>query len=59
MWRAVFGNWERWILPDLAQYPRIDAYDLEEIDRPWRWLRWQIIALLDIPDSRLARALQK
>jgi len=66
VWEAVFSNWERWTLPDLAQYPHIDAYDLDAVrvygqpaDRPWRWLRGQIIALLDIPDSRLARALQK
>ncbi|WDH77934.1 hypothetical protein PTQ19_10410 [Microbacterium esteraromaticum] len=55
----MFGNWDRYILADLATFPRIDAYDLDAIDRPWRWLRWQIIALLDIPETRLARALQK
>lgn len=47
------------MLPDLEQYLRIDAYDLDDLDRPWRWLRAQIIALLDIPDSRLSRSLQK
>lgn len=66
MWEAVFGNWERWTLPDLAQYLQIDAYDLDAVtihgqpcDHPWRWLRGQILALLDIPDARLTRALQK
>lgn len=47
------------MLPDLEQYFRIDAYDLDALERPWRWLRAQIIALLDIPDSRLSRSLQK
>jgi len=55
----VFAGWDRLILPDLSQQFGIDGYDLEALDRPWRWLRAQIIALLDIPDSRLARALQK
>lgn len=55
----MFTGWDRLILPDLSQHFRIDAYDLDALDRPWRWLRAQIIALLDIPDSRLARSLQK
>lgn len=53
----MFTHWDRHVLPDLQQYFRIDAYDLDEVHRPWRWLRTFILALLDIPDSRLLRAL--
>ena len=59
MWCTVFTEWDRWTLPDLREYFTIDAYDLAAIDRPWRWLRAHIIALLDNPNTRLARALQK
>lgn len=47
------------VIPDLSEYFGIDAYDLDAIDRPWRWLRMHILALLDNPATRLARALQK
>lgn len=66
MWRTVFTEWERITLPDLVERFGIDAYDLDALsihgqpaDRPWRWLRAQIIALLDNAETRLARALQK
>jgi len=29
------------------------------MDRPWRWLRGFILALADIPESRIARALEQ
>ena len=55
----MFRDWERFVLPDLEQYFRLDAYDLAEVERPWRWLRNQILALLDIPDSRVARSIDR
>lgn len=59
MWRAVFTNWDARILLDLEQYFRIDAYDLDRLDRPWLWLRHRIIGLLDIPESRLSMSLDR
>lgn len=54
----MFARWERTTLPDLSQYFHIDADDEALLAaRSWRWLRAQIIALLDIPESRLSRAL--
>lgn len=46
-------------MPDLQQYFQVDAYDLDAIARPWRWLRTFVLSLLDIPDSRLARGLDR
>lgn len=46
-------------MPDLQQYFQVDAYDLDDISRPWRWLRTLVLSLLDIPDSRLARGLDR
>ncbi len=59
MWTVAFTYWDRYVVPDLEQYFRVDAYDLDELTRPWRWLRSHVIALLDIHDSRLARALDE
>lgn len=58
MWRAVFTGWHRRTLPDLSQFYGIDADSVLE-ERSWRWLRGHIIALLDIPDSRINRFFDK
>lgn len=59
VWRSAFTNWDRRVVPDLQQYFQVDAYDLDDISRPWRWLRTLVLSLLDIPDSRLARGLDR
>lgn len=57
-WRLVFNNWDRYLLPDLMQFFRIDLYDDATLNRSWRWLHQFVMALLDIPDSRLARSMK-
>ncbi|WP_295035841.1 hypothetical protein [uncultured Microbacterium sp.] len=58
-WPIVFREWDRYVLLDLEQYFHVDVYDLDEVARPWRWLRNQILGLIDIPDSRLARNIDR
>lgn len=55
----MFTHWDTRTLLDLEQYFRIDAYDLDRLDRPWLWLRHRIIGLLDIPESRLSMSLDR
>lgn len=55
----MFEQWDRYTLPDLAQFFHIDGLDDATLARPWRWLHAHLLALLDIPDSRLARALDR
>ena len=55
----MFREWDRYVLLDLEQYFHVDVYDLDEVHRPWRWLRNQILGLIDIPDSRLARSIDR
>jgi hypothetical protein len=42
---------------DLAQFFGVDLYDPAVLDRPWPGIRTMVFALLDMPESRLRRAL--
>ena len=56
MWPTVFTNWERAVLPDLAQHFSFDADNDTLLEsRRWRSVRALILALFDIPHSRLGR----
>lgn len=56
----MFTLWDRYTLPDLREHFQIDAWpDSADMDRPWRWLRGFILSLADIPQSRIARALEQ
>lgn len=56
----MFTHWERYTLPDLREHFQIDAWiDSPDMERPWRWLRGHILSLVDIPQSRIARALEQ
>lgn len=56
----MFTRWERYTVPDLREYFHIDAWwDSPDMDRSWRWLRGHILSLADIPQSRIARALEQ
>jgi hypothetical protein len=50
----VFTTWDTVTTQDLAQYFHIDTDDDAAMAaKSWRWLRGRILALCDIPDSRL------
>ena len=44
-------------MADLAQFFGVDLYDPAVLDGPWQGVRTMIVALLDMPESRLRRVL--
>lgn len=57
--RAALTWWDRYTSPDLRQFFGIDTYpESADMDRSWRWLYNFIIALADIPQSRLMAELE-
>ena len=53
---AIVTHW-RVVVADMAQHFGIDLYDPVVLDRPWPGVRTMLFALLDMPESRLRRAL--
>lgn len=53
---GIVTHW-RCVVADLAQHFGVDLYDPAVLDRPWPGVRTMIFALLDMPESRLRRAL--
>ena len=53
---AIVTHW-RLVVSDLAEHFTIDLYNPAVLDRPWPGVRTMIFALLDMPESRLRRAL--
>ena len=53
---GIVTNW-RLVVADLAQHFGVDLYDPAVLARPWPGVRIMIHSLLDMPESRLRRAL--
>jgi hypothetical protein len=57
-WLAIVKHW-RLVIADLAQFFQVDLYDHAVRARPWMGVRTMIFALLEMPESRLRRALTR
>lgn len=53
---GIVTHW-RCVVADLAQHFGVDLYDPAVLARPWPGVRIMIHSLLDMPESRLRRAL--
>lgn len=53
---GIVTHW-RCVVADLAEHFGVDLYDPAVLGRPWPGVRTMIHALLDMPESRLRRAL--
>ena len=53
---AIVTHW-RLVVADMAEHFTLDLYDPAVLGRPWPGVRTMIFALLDMPESRLRRAL--
>ena len=53
---GIVSHW-RCVVADLAEFFGVDLYDPAVLARPWPGVRTMIHALLDMPESRLRRAL--
>lgn len=55
---ALVTHW-RLVVADLAQFFHVDLYDRAVRARPWMGVRTMIFALLEMPESRIRRALTR
>lgn len=57
VWEVILGDWDRVTSNDLHEIYGIDVEDGATMLRPWWWLRSRILGILDVPGSRLIRAI--